>query len=155
MTRLVLIEHSSMIWLTDNSLTFSFSKTDWFWKIIWGVKWKNFQDRIFARLQISIKSASLSMSKLRTTFQSCSLKYWPFGNGFWRINKTEHFETKHSFLAQKTPKICWEKGNGKKIHSAKSRGGNEILRDFHFHPFYVFINIFLTNWARTTRLGLE
>ena len=95
--RLVLIEPSSMIWLKDNSLTFSFSKTDWFWKIIWGVKCKKFQNRIFARLQISIKSASLSMSKLRTTFQSCSLKYWPFGNGFWRINKTEHFETKRSF----------------------------------------------------------
>ena len=155
MTRLVLIEPPSMIWLKDNLLTFSFSKTDWFGEIIWGAKCKGFQNHKIAKLQISIKSASLSMPKLRTIFQSCSLKYWPFAHEVWRINKTENFETKRSFLAQITPKICWEEGKGEKIHFAKSRGGNEVFRDSHFHPFYVFINIFWTNWARTTRLGLK
>ena len=144
-----------MIWLKDNSLTFSLPKTDWFWKIIWGVKCKGFQNRIFARLQISVKSAFLSMLILRTIFQSCSLKYWPFANEIWRINKIENFETKRSFLAQKTWNICWEEGKGEKIHVEKSRGGNEVFCDSHSHPFYVFIKIFWTNRARTTKLGLK
>ena len=98
-TRLALIETSAMIWLKDNSSTFFFSKTDWIWKIILGVKCKKFQNRTFAKLQISIKSASFSVSKLKTISLSFSLKYWLFGDGFWRINKTERFEIKRSFLA--------------------------------------------------------
>ena len=57
------------------------------------------------------------------------------------MNKTEYFETKRSFLAQKTPKICWEEGKGEKIPFAKSRGGIEVSAIFIFiHS--TFLSIF-------------